>query len=75
MHIYIYICIYLYICVWVSISILYYNILYYLIHFTMQNLPLLEFLEEAFRCYVHQLQCLRVGGTAVTVKNHLNSYI
>ena len=33
--------------------ILYYIILYYYIHFTMQNLYLLEFLAEAFRCHVH----------------------
>jgi len=29
------------------------HILYYLIHVTMQNLQLLEFLPEAFQCHVH----------------------
>ena len=43
-----------------SILILHCNILYYEIHFTMQNLYLLEFLAEAFQRHVYHFQCLVV---------------
>ena len=36
------------------------NILYYSIHFIMQNLHLFEFLVEAIQCHMHHFQCLVV---------------
>ena len=34
------------------------HILNYYIHFTMRNLYLLEFLEEAYRFHVHHFHCV-----------------
>ena len=37
------------------------GILYYYIHFTMQNFHLPEFLADSFRCHVHSYQYLAVS--------------
>ena len=42
--------------------------MYYYIHITMQSLPLLEFLAEAFRCHVHHFQCLVVPVELAAMK-------
>jgi hypothetical protein len=46
----------------------YQHLIYYLIHFTMQNLHLLEILAEAFRYHVHRFQCSAVPVELAAMK-------